>query len=1432
MKYNPSYHTTWRILEAKPNFENVSSEFNGVLESFYFEPFQIHLKTTENLESYYFKVFSFVQWQDTPIPENAQSITADQTQTTKLINTLDTNNGKSTHIDVHFIRSSLTGDSTASVGRWHQKEIYYITIPIGTNQSENKYILQRVSDIPLNTSLYDGNISLNDYMLEHHNTIHDTNLLKIKQMYTTSGTNSVSHQSLYGTTERNGYDNPTEKSVIENMKKTFESESYVELPVGTQLVYLAPERKSRNTTITCDTYEKSPTSADIEPIASSSSSPPPAGSPSPPPTGSSPPPTGSSPPAPPTDGSSPPAPESGSLTSCQNINKQNIHYESTSHSGKDRRFMLNVSITSLFAAISFLKPNFVTIYKDKTEWNLFSIIVVFQMFMFLYVSTGFYTDSKTEAYFWVSILFSFFMTFFSYFYHKKNLKEKQIYSVAITKSLSSFFSISFNLLLLCHLIVQLSSGTSSDPTYSTERVTDWFIAAFVFLALFLVVPFDDEPFDEKGLFYNYRSKLLKTFPVRLLILFLFIICTSIFTNNYLDIPRAVRLIFTIVLSIMLVFLTLPRFETVFDGNEDSYSEYKASTIVSIILSVFFSVNNFSQSFSNYATESGNQYIANVSNLYNASSALSVSMVSLITAQLVFGKSVFYPMAIMCSIPFLTLYQYEAVKESATDVCAVKVKFGEDATGSTMMYNSKDCGNGSIFRPDPDCRFSKQKVFQVQMLDKNNNCQVLLHENIGENSQKTVWSLKNNSLKFNENCSSNDNNENSCLRTSSSRKSFNPTTAHSVTVLQRCQIKVYPAGRVDPDSNTVTPPGYHLRIREDKLGVKGLKFAEHFEAWVDNEDAEGQITSTRAVDTDSMYNPDVWKDLRVDRVVITGSDFNVLGYENTNATGLGLNWIYVGTTLPSITSTAATGGAGGATGGATGGAGGTTGGGTTGGATGGGATGGAEANGSTGYEELRNPQLSSALASKTVFTAEEWSTFNVTQPVTQYTYVKIGSKFYLPNNSFIGSRQAFTSGTNEISPPTNFQSFVIENYLQPVWPEVLPFKVTSSNSEYLNIMWRVMFYGCLFLIPVLGFSKGFKSEQGIFLSSFFVSMLIGIISKNGIYNRGMGLGGAGLTGSEEDAMDPNVFVVLFTICIIFALSVQQSFFTTGSLRAGLLLGSLLFGNIFIVSDSILPILVCFGIIGSSLSLGLKGRDMILALSLPILAFIAIVTAWGLGKGTLPCGDKGDGSLQNANGEVEYGNCNTPTGNFWEDIWNENSHFFLSIGYRLKDFFTGVTFEKISNEFEKVVAKLEDDNINSFCNAQDSDNPLCVASRRNKCTFSYCISPPDPIRMDGFDDSYNDVENIKMSRCKSHKLFHKSAMKAISENKATAKQKYCVNYHKNDDCSNVCKDYWKNDSDPVSRESLAKLESRLKVIDDSILEISPEEWVQMKKEDLDV
>ena len=73
------------------------------------------------------------------------------------------------------------------------------------------------------------------------------------------------------------------------------------------------------------------------------------------------------------------------------------------------------------------------------------------------------------------------------------------------------------------------------------------------------------------------------------------------------------------------------------------------------------------------------------------------------------------MAILCIVPFLTLYQYEAVKQSTSEVCAVKVSFGGD---TSITYDSKNCGNGSVVRPDADCQFSTSKVGRVEMLDRN------------------------------------------------------------------------------------------------------------------------------------------------------------------------------------------------------------------------------------------------------------------------------------------------------------------------------------------------------------------------------------------------------------------------------------------------------------------------------------------------------------------------------------------------------------------------------------------------------------------------------------------------------------------------------------------------------------------------------------------
>lgn len=1364
IKYLPTNNTLWYFLENKPNWKDISSEMNDVLYTFYTTPFQIRLSSSlTSVENTYVKAYSLVEWEFTPIPEGHTSLADDI-----LIEKLDTNNGLVSHKDV----KNISWNSPMSAGKWHQKEVYYTPFNVG-----NHTILQRVSTIPLNYSLDDTNI--NAYIIAHHNLI----TAEIPILYTQAMTNG-DPIPLHGmSAPSQGYDNPTEDAVIQNMKQVFETEnSYVELTLGDQSVYLTPGTKSKKTTITCTTFDKAPTAADIEPLAETTTS----------------------------------SASTTSNESCRNVNNQSIYYEYESKAGPERRFLINASITSLFAAIAFLRPSILkkTIGgagggAGRYHFNWFSLIAILQMFMFFYVSTGFSSTPKGVEYFWVSAVFSLLFTFAIPFIiprmiDSKYLKEAKNIDARFIKTLSAFFSVLFNVFLLCHLIVQLSTGsTSANHTYSTERESVWYVPALVCLLVFILLPFDEEsmlaatPGDAAQ---SYIARIFKTGSVRLLILFLFIICTTFFSNNYFDIPRILRLIFVIVTSITLGFLSFPKFNPIFNDDYPHLSDNKLSIYVIIILSVFFSLNNFFQSFSNYATESGSDHNANMINLYTASSTLLIAFISLITTQFVFGKGVFYPLAIMCIIPFLTLYQYHGVPEQApSEVCSLQVAFGQGET----LYNSKTCGDGSIVSPDNDCQFSTRQIQSVKMLDKNNNCQVMFHENVGQNSGKTVWDLKHNDLKFNENCSdtvTEPPHPNACLKNIS-------INASAVTVLQRCQLRIYPASNtINPKTKTPVKMGFHLRIKKASLGIKGLQIEKvnsqgqtesDFEAWIDN--ATGY--SERADPADPAYALSVWKKYKFDRIEVVGSGYKVFGFENTTA-ATGLSWMEIpnpqtSTASPPTPTTTTPPPA------------------------------------PPALIELVNALLSRALSKKTVFTAEEWSAFNVQQPVDDLTYVKSGSKYYKPISTFEGPLHEFTPGTNSISPPKGFNSFVIDTDTTPMWPEVLPFIISNINSKFVNILWRITFYLGIFLIPVIGVSKG-KSELIVFIIAFLSSILMGIVNNNGIYNRGMGLGGEGLTGLEPTAMDPNVFACLFAVCFFFALTTGRAVFTTGVEKGAMTLASfILFGIVFLATASSLPILICCGIVGLSLVPRLKGRNKIVAITLPILTFIAMITAWTLGRGTLPCEAYGI-SLKSASGEYEYGSCYIPTGNLWEDIWNQHSHFFVSIGYKFEDFFTGRTFQKIATEFEKVVAKLEDDNIHSFCNTQDSKNPLCVESKRNKCEFSYCISPPDPIRMSGFDSIYDasQIENMKKSFCNSHKLFHKAALKAISDDNATAKQRYCVNYHKHDDCSNVCKQYWKNDSDPVSRESLDKLESRLEVIDDSILEISPEEWVQMKIENLGV
>ena len=81
------------------------------------------------------------------------------------------------------------------------------------------------------------------------------------------------------------------------------------------------------------------------------------------------------------------------------------------------------------------------------------------------------------------------------------------------------------------------------------------------------------------------------------------------------------------------------------------------------------------------------------------------------------------------------------------------------------------------------------------------------------------------------------------------------------------------------------------------------------------------------------------------------------------------------------------------------------------------------------------------------------------------------------------------------------------------------------------------------------------------------------------------------------------------------------------------------------------------------------------------------------------------------------------------------------------------------------------------------------------------------------------------CIAHQSFLKSAQSAKNP---TAGQKYCVQFHKDDDCKEVCSKYWDTAAEPprpVTRSVLEKLDSRLDTIDDTQLQMSDDEFLRM-------
>ena len=1382
IEYSPSYRSEWKLLPGKPNWPNqITGDIISVLYTFYTSPFQIKLTQSLSYATHHINAYSMVEWEERSPLSNYTDLGIDLSDTQKnaLINKLNDNGGILSHDDIDDVKNFIT-TPPYFLGTWHQKEINYIFINIGNNST----LLQKVDTISNNSSLI-TTISINNDILAHHNNIITNKKIKLGS------------SELYGLTseaiESTNYNNPTEASAIEKIQNIeFKEDSFVELNIGGKIYLGQVQQQTSKTLAYCKTYNKIPTSTEIIALASSDTTNP--------------------------------------DNFCTNRTKhENIYYEIDSKSASNRTFLLNLSLTSLFASISLLRPIL----------NSFSFLAFLQIIVFFFVAIGYYGEEKMfeenakldsdtwfgkdskEELFWILIALLLLTTFSIYVYHSLGSKSLQ----AITlKSLSAISAILFNVFLLCHLVVQMSENPG--------RESVWFWLSFSFLIFFLFIPFNVR---EEVNTANYFAMILSTLHIRFFVLFAFVICTSVFSNNYLEIGREIRLFFVILIAIILGFMTFPKFK--YDTLISSKTKFYTSALMSVIISIFITLNNFLQSFSNSTSNFESQESANKINLYNSSSALVVNLVTLVTTQLILGEHFFYPISILCVIPFLTLYQYKSVKQSTVESCSVNVSF----ENQIQTFNLNDCGDGSILTPSNNCRFSRIKATELEMLDTSRTCKVILYDEINHEN----WHAKKN-IKFNEKCATSSSSSPSSSSSSCKQTFDQPTYVSAVTVTESCGLKIKFASQINSDTNENIPIGYYLRIKRNKIGNKGLRIyfendQSDFEAVTENEDGSVNVLD---------ISPSQWKNLKVNQIEISGNNYTIIAYAQEESHGLGLHWRKAGSEPPS------------------------------------------------GYVEFINSTLSTALSSKTTFTNDEWIEFNITNPINETNYVKSGDEYYVPvvYKNWSGPRTEYKNKVNEVSPPMKFNSILIkENDEIPFWTEILPFMMINIDGTFINILWRIVIYLDILLIIYSIISK--QTQYIYFLVAFLIASLIGVTTKQNTFDNALGLGEIGLTKSTQGSMSPNLLGNIITIALFFALTVQKSFDSTGYERITMIIPSILFILLIIFSStSTLPVIIICGITGALLIPSVQGKDKLFAICISLVAVISIITSWVMGRGII-CNNY----LLSSTGEFEYGNCEVPSGEFWKDFYRENKNFFLQIGYGIESVGikimpvifseTEKTFTEIKEETTKgitdigketenavqvfsktdkvfsetvkllsetddaffeigkffsdkvffetgevvvessksIVAKLQDDETRAYCDSNDKNNPLCIASKRNNCQFSYCISPPDPVRMSNFVNT-PDIDRVQQSRCNAHRLFHTSALKAISEKRASSKEHYCVQYHKNDDCSNICDKYWKNNSDPVSDVTLAKLESRLKTIDDSVLNLSPEEWVQMRKENL--
>ena len=92
----------------------------------------------------------------------------------------------------------------------------------------------------------------------------------------------------------------------------------------------------------------------------------------------------------------------------------------------------------------------------------------------------------------------------------------------------------------------------------------------------------------------------------------------------------------------------------------------------------------------------------------------------------------------------------------------------------------------------------------------------------------------------------------------------------------------------------------------------------------------------------------------------------------------------------------------------------------------------------------------------------------------------------------------------------------------------------------------------------------------------------------------------------------------------------------------------------------------------------------------------------------------------------------------------------------------------------------------------------------------------------------AEDRTRRACDAHRSFFQSALAAKNP---TAGQKYCLKFHKDDSCENVCSKHWGSSGEApkaMTREALQRLDSRLDIIDDSQLQMSDGEFVRMLRD----